>query len=65
MKPSGQPVATGRKWDGADNRSNKRIRNRWQPTATVPKRMVKRGVDGSPAETCGTVAEVGSKREYE
>jgi hypothetical protein len=43
MEPSGQPVATGRKWDGADNRSNKRIRNRWQPTATVPKRMVKRG----------------------
>jgi hypothetical protein len=43
MEPSGQPVATGRKWDGADNRSIKRIRNRWQPTATVPKRMVRRG----------------------
>ena len=27
----------------ADNRPNKRIRNRWQPTATVPQRMVRTG----------------------
>ncbi len=30
-----QPVATGGKWDGAENRSNRPIRNRWQPTATT------------------------------
>jgi len=38
-----QPVATGRKWEGLENRSNKPIRNRWQPTATVSERMVRRG----------------------
>src|SRR6266852_396685 len=36
-----QPVATGGKWDALENRSNRPIRNRWQPTATVPERMVK------------------------
>jgi len=36
-----QLVATGRKWEGAENRSNRSIRNQWQPTATVPERMVK------------------------
>jgi hypothetical protein len=30
-----QPVATGGKWDDPENRSNKPIRNQWQPTATV------------------------------
>jgi hypothetical protein len=35
-----QPVATGGKWNTPENRSNKPIRNRWQPTATVPQRMV-------------------------
>jgi hypothetical protein len=34
-------VATGGKWDALENRSNKPIRNRWQPTATVSQRMVK------------------------
>jgi len=38
-----QPVATGGKSDGPENRSNKPIRNRWQPTATVSERMVRRG----------------------
>ncbi len=38
-----QPVATGGKWNTLENRSNKPIRNRWQPTATVPERMVRRG----------------------
>jgi len=38
-----QPVATGGKWNTPKNRSNKPIRNRWQPTATVPERMVRRG----------------------
>jgi hypothetical protein len=38
-----QPAATGRKWDALENRSNKPIRNRWQPTATVSERMVRRG----------------------
>jgi NAD(P)-dependent dehydrogenase (short-subunit alcohol dehydrogenase family) len=38
-----QPVATGGKWDTPENRSNRPIRNRWQPTATVPQRMVRRG----------------------
>jgi hypothetical protein len=38
-----QPVATGRKCDGPHNDSNKRIRNRWQPMATVSERMVRRG----------------------
>jgi hypothetical protein len=33
-----QPVAAGRKWDALENRSNKPIRNRWQPTATVSER---------------------------
>jgi hypothetical protein len=37
-----QPVATGGKWDDPENRSNKPIRNRSQPTATVRERMVKR-----------------------
>jgi hypothetical protein len=37
-----QPVATGDKSDDPENRSNKPIRNRWQPTATVLKRMVTR-----------------------
>jgi hypothetical protein len=36
-----QPVATGRKWQCSENGSNKPIGNRWQPTATVPERMVK------------------------
>jgi len=36
-----QPVATGGKWDALENRSNRAIRNRWQPTATVSQRMVK------------------------
>jgi hypothetical protein len=30
--------ATGGKWDTPENRSNKPIRNRWQPTATVSER---------------------------
>jgi hypothetical protein len=38
-----QPVATAGKWDGLENRSNRLIRNRWQPTATVLQRMVRRG----------------------
>jgi hypothetical protein len=38
-----QPVATGVKRDGPENRSNKPIRSRWQPTATVSQRMVRRG----------------------
>jgi LysR substrate binding domain len=38
-----QPVATGGKCDTPENRSNKPIRNRWQPTATVSERMVRRG----------------------
>jgi hypothetical protein len=38
-----QPVATGGKWDALENRSNRPIRNRSQPTATVPERMVRRG----------------------
>jgi len=37
-----QPVATGRKSKGRENGSNSPIGNRWQPTATVPERMVKR-----------------------
>jgi hypothetical protein len=42
MEPSGRnPVATSGKWDAAENRSNKQIRDRWQPTATVSQRMVK------------------------
>jgi hypothetical protein len=36
-------VATGGKWDAPENRSNWPIRNRWQPTATVSTRMVRRG----------------------
>src|SRR5579884_2594439 len=38
-----QPVATGRKWEDLENGSNRPIGNRWQPTATVSERMVKRG----------------------
>jgi hypothetical protein len=38
-----QPVATGDKWGDPKKRSNKPIRNRWQLTATVSKRMVRRG----------------------
>jgi hypothetical protein len=38
-----QLVATGGKWNTPENRSNKPIRNRWQPTATVSERMVRRG----------------------
>jgi hypothetical protein len=38
-----QPVATGRKRDALENRSNKPIRNRRQPTATVSERIVRRG----------------------
>jgi hypothetical protein len=30
-----QPVATGGKWDALENRSNRPIRNGWQPAATV------------------------------
>ena len=41
--PAAQPVATGGKWNTPKNRSNKPIRNRWQPTATVSERMVRRG----------------------
>src|SRR5579862_266042 len=37
-----QPAATGGKWDVLGNRSNRPIRNQWQPTATVPERMVNR-----------------------
>jgi len=37
-----QPVATGGKWDTLENGSNRPIGNRWQPTATVSERMVKR-----------------------
>ena len=44
MEPSGrngwQPVANGRP---PENRSNKPIRNRWQPTAMLSERMVRRG----------------------
>ena len=36
-----QPVATGRKWDRAENGSNEPIGNRCQAAATVPERMVK------------------------
>jgi hypothetical protein len=36
-----QPVATGRKWEQPKSGSNRRIGNRWQPTATVSERMVK------------------------
>jgi hypothetical protein len=35
-------VATGGKWDTLENGSNRPIGNRWQPTATVSQRMVKR-----------------------
>jgi len=38
-----QPVATGRKWKAAENRSVTPIGNQWQPTATVSQRMVRRG----------------------
>jgi hypothetical protein len=38
-----QPVATRGKWEGAENGSNGPIGNRWQPTATVSERMVRRG----------------------
>jgi len=42
MEPSGrsrwQPVANGR---AAKTAQNQPIANRWQPTATVPERMVK------------------------
>ena len=44
MEPSGrnrwQPAANG---DALENGSNRPIRNRWQRTATVSQRMVKRG----------------------
>jgi hypothetical protein len=36
-----QPMATGRKRLTAKNGSNTQVGNRWQPTATVPQRMVK------------------------
>ncbi len=36
-----QPVAAGGKWETSEYRSNKPIRNRWQPTATVSERMVR------------------------
>ena len=36
-------MATGGKWDALENRSKGPIRNRWQPTATVSQRMVRRG----------------------
>ena len=36
-----QPLATDRKWERPNNGSNRRIRSRWQPTATVSGRMVK------------------------
>ncbi|SRR6266567_1532192 len=38
-----QPVAAGRKSDTGDSGSNRPIGNRWQPTATVPNLMVRRG----------------------
>jgi hypothetical protein len=34
-------MATGGNEDTPGNRSNKPIRNRWQPTATVSERMVR------------------------
>src|SRR6266404_6604315 len=44
MEHSWSPAgATGGKSDDPENRSNKPIGNRWQPTATVPERMVRRG----------------------
>jgi hypothetical protein len=36
-----QPLAIGGKWDALENRLNRPIGNRWQPTATVSQRMVK------------------------
>jgi len=36
-------VATGRKWEAAENGSNRPIGNQWQRTATVSERMVRRG----------------------
>jgi hypothetical protein len=39
-----QPLAIGGKWDALENRLNRPIGNRWQPTATVSQRMVRRGL---------------------
>ena len=36
-----QPVATSGKWNTPENGSNRPIRNRRQPTATVSERMVR------------------------
>ena len=42
MEPSGRNRgASGGNRDSLENRSNKPIRNQWQPTATVSERMVK------------------------
>src|SRR5438552_18672340 len=53
-----QPVATGDKWDALENRLNRPIRNRWQPTATVPQRMASR----ASAVGCHPLREVPSLR---
>jgi hypothetical protein len=45
-----QPVATGRKWLSTENGSNGPIGNRWQPTATLPERMVRRGSTTNPVD---------------
>jgi hypothetical protein len=38
-----QPAATGREAIRPENRTNKPVRNRWQPPATVQDLMVRRG----------------------
>ena len=38
-----QAGATGGKWDRLENGSNGPLGNRWQPTATVSERIVRRG----------------------
>jgi len=42
-----QPVATGGKWDALENRSNRPIRNRWQPHGNRLAAHGKEGVNGS------------------
>jgi hypothetical protein len=41
MEPSGRTSGNRGKWDTLENRSNKPIRNRWQPTAIDSERMVR------------------------
>jgi hypothetical protein len=54
-----QPVATGGKWDPLESGSNRPIRNRWQPTATVSEHG-RQGVDGSsPSEGSAKAPHVG------